>query len=106
MLDDSPLKMIAYFMIGIALLVLLLSHGLVGLTVFAYKELDDNSYYAAATRIILSETVTAIEQQEPAYLSRLKEFVATQRLSYEGRFNLLENSRAFAERGEASRKVR
>ena len=30
--------------VGIALLVLLLSHGLVGLAVFAYKELDDNSY--------------------------------------------------------------
>lgn len=97
--------------VGLALLALLLSHGLVGVAVFVFKELDDNSYFAAATRTLLTETVTAMEQHEPNYLGRLKEFVATQRLSYETRGDLLENARAFAARGEilreeASRKVR
>lgn len=89
--------------VALALLALLLSHGLVGLAVFAFKDLDDNSYYAAATRTLLDETISAMEQQEPNYLGRLKEFVATQRLSYETRGDLLENARAFAVRGETLR---
>ncbi len=89
--------------VALALLALLLSHGLVGLAVFAFKDLDDNSYYGTAIQTLLVETVTAMEQQEPNYLGRLKGFVATQRLSYENRGDLLENARAFAVRGETLR---
>lgn len=87
-----------------ALVALLVSHGIVGLAVFIYKDLDDNSYYAASTRILLTETVTAIEQREATFLNRLKEFVAAQRLTYESRNDLLENTRTFAARGEEQRK--
>ncbi|MCX6855085.1 MAG: hypothetical protein NTV80_09285 [Verrucomicrobia bacterium] len=86
-----------------AVLALLISHGVVGLAVFIYKDLDDNSYYAASTQILLDETVAAIDQQERNFLNRLKEFVATQSLTYEDRGNLLEHARTFAARGEALR---
>lgn len=86
-----------------AFLALLISHGVVGLTVFIYKDLDDNSYYAASTQMLLAETVTAIEQREPSFLNRLKEFVSAQPLTYENRGTLLDNARTFAARGETLR---
>ena len=86
-----------------AFIALLVSHGVVALAMFIYKDIDDNSYYAASTKILLTETVTAMDEREPTLLNRLKDFVATQPLTYESRSNLLDNARAFAARGKAQR---
>ncbi len=66
-------------------------------------QLDDQSYYAASVRILLDESIGALEAQEEGFLPRLQAFRTSQRLSYETRGNLLENVRCFHEEGIALR---
>ena len=70
----------------------------------AVTQLDDQSYYAASVQTLLDETVVALESGEPGFLNRIKTFRERQMLTYESRANLLENTRAFRDDGEALRK--
>jgi hypothetical protein len=89
---------------GINLLTLTISHVAAGFTMYLFTSLDDNSYCAASVATLLDETIAALESGEPAFVDRLKRFRESQRLSYENRFHLLENSRQFQANGEAIRK--
>ena len=87
-----------------AVLALCISHTILGLGIATYKELDDNSYFAASTSILLKETLAAIRNKESDFDQRLEKFIQKQHLSYETRGNLLENARAFSDDGKLLRK--
>jgi hypothetical protein len=70
----------------------------------AITQLDDQSYYAASVRIMLDEILEAIEDNDPGFMERLKEFRMSQRLTYETRANLLENVRCFRDEGTSIRR--
>ena len=89
--------------LGFALLLLLVSHSVVGLAVWIGKSFDDNSYYAFSMQTFLNETITAIEQKEPRFLNRLKQFASEQHLTYENRDNLLDHVRSFETEGKKIR---
>ena len=72
----------------------------------ALTQLDDQSYYAAAVRILLDESLAALEAQEPGFAARLRDFRTSQRLSYETRGDLLENARRFHDEGVRLREAR
>ncbi|MGD9633954.1 MAG: hypothetical protein AB7G28_20110 [Pirellulales bacterium] len=69
----------------------------------AITQLDDQSYFAASVQTILDESITALESGEIGFLERLKTFREEQVLTYESRSNLLENARAFKDKGDALR---
>ncbi len=85
------------------LLVMLTSAPVTSLLAVAITQLDDQSYYAAATRHLLDECIAAIEHGEPGFLNRLQEFRKTQVLTYESRSHLLEHARSFRQAGEIQR---
>jgi len=89
--------------VGSALLAFLISHAVAGLTVYVYKDLDDNSYYAASVSTLLEEITLALSANESGFPERLKEFTSEQSLTYENRGNLLENARSFREAGQEKR---
>ena len=72
----------------------------------ALTQLDDQSYYAVAVRILLDESLAALEAQEPGFAARLRDFRTSQRLSYESRGDLLENARRFRDEGVRLREAR
>lgn len=72
----------------------------------ALTQLDDQSYYAVAVRILLDESLAALEAQEPGFAARLRDFRTSQRLSYETRGDLLENARRFHDEGVRLREAR
>lgn len=71
----------------------------------AITQLDDQSYFAASVRIILDESIAALEAGEPDFPQRLKVFREQQSLRYESRGNLFENARRFQEEGNALRET-
>lgn len=87
----------------IASIAFLISYAVVGLSVYIYKELDDNSYYAASVHTLLDEITTALRANEPGFLERLERFESEQTLTYENRGDLLENARRFREEGQGQR---
>ena len=90
--------------ITLGLLVMLCAIPVTSLFAVAITQLDDQSYFAASIRIILDESIAALEAGEPGFLPRLKLFREHQPLRYELRGNLLENARIFKEEGENLRK--
>ena len=90
--------------ITLGLLVIITSLPVAILLSVAITQLDDQSYYAASVKILLDESIDAVEAKEAGFLARLQAFRASQRLSYETRDNLLENARRFREDGKTSRK--
>ncbi len=68
-----------------------------------FTKLDDQSYYAAAVKILLDESIDSLEQDDSTLLGRLQQFREGQHLTYESRSDLLENLRQFRAQGEAVR---
>ncbi len=89
--------------ITLGVVVLILSLPLPILVTMAITQLDTNSYYAASVGTLLEETIEALESKEEGFLSRLKAFRESQRLTYESRSDLLENARAFRDEGKRIR---
>ncbi|HRT04720.1 MAG TPA: hypothetical protein P5204_03380 [Kiritimatiellia bacterium] len=92
--------------IALGLLSILLSLPVGVVISVALTQLDDQSYYAAAVRILLDESLAALEAQEPGFAARLRDFRTSQRLSYETRGDLLENVRRFHDEGVRRREAR
>ena len=90
--------------ITLGVLVMLSAIPVPALFAVAITQLDDQSYFAASVRIILDESIAALEAGEPGFLQRLKVFREHQPLRYELRGNLFENAHKFQEEGEALRK--
>lgn len=89
--------------ITLGIIVLILSLPLPILFTMAITQLDTNSYYAASVGTLLDETIEALESGEEGFLSRLKAFRESQRLTYESRSDLLENAGAFRDEGKRIR---
>lgn len=68
-----------------------------------FTKLDDQSYYAAAVKILIDESIDSLEKGDSTFLSRLQQFREVQHLTYESRSDLLENLRQFRAQGEAVR---
>ena len=68
-----------------------------------FTKLDDQSYYAAAVKILIDESIDSLEKGDSTLLSRLQQFREVQHLTYESRSDLLENLRQFRAQGEAVR---
>lgn len=85
-------------------LVLVLSQPVTIVFCVAITQLDDQSYYAASVRILLAEVLDALEENEPGFENRLRDFCLFQPLTYESRGNLLENVRSFHSTGTLIRR--
>ena len=92
--------------IALGLLTIFISLPVVSVLSVALTQLDDQSYYAASVRILLDESLAALEAQEPGVAARLRVFRTSQRLSYETRGDLLENARRFRDEGVRRREAR
>ena len=90
--------------ITLGLLVMLCAIPVTSLFAVAITQLDDQSYFAASVRMILDESIAALEAGETGFLPRLKLFRENQSLRYESRGNLFENAEKFREEGESLRK--
>ena len=73
------------------------------LVTVVFTKLDDQSYYAAAVKILIDESIDSLEKGDSTLLSRLQQFREVQHLTYESRSDLLENLRQFRAQGEAVR---
>ena len=92
--------------IALGLLAIFLSLPVTIVVSVALTQLDDQSYYAAAVRILLDESLAALEAEEPGFAARLRDFRTSQRLTYETRGDLLENARRFRDEGVRLREAR
>lgn len=92
--------------IALGLLTIFISLPVVSVLSVALTQLDDQSYYAAAVRILLDESLAALEAEEPGFAARLRDFRTSQRLTYETRGDLLENARRFRDEGVRLREAR
>lgn len=92
--------------IALGLLAIFLSLPVTIVVSVALTQLDDQSYYAAAVRVLLDESLAALEAQEPGFAARLRDFRKSQRLTYETRGDLLENARRFHDEGVRLREAR
>jgi len=89
--------------ITLGLIVIIISLPIAIILSVAITQLDDQSYYAASVKILLDENIDAIAAKEVGFLARLQAFRASQRLTYETRGDLLENTRRFRDEGKALR---
>lgn len=88
----------------ICILIFLISNTFCGFAVYVYTTLDNQSYYASAIEILINETTTSLEHNDPSFKNRLLAFKVTQSLTYENKGNLLENLREFKKNGDILRK--
>lgn len=96
---NAPLKR----RIGLGVVMLVTALPLAVAFAAAITQLDDQSYFAAAVRTMLDESIDAIESGEAGFLQRIKSFRDQQMLNYETRGNLLENARNFRDEGRRIR---
>ena len=92
--------------IALGLLAIFISVPVASTLSVTLTQLDDQSYYAAAVRILLDESLAALEAQEPGFAARLRDFRKSQRLTYETRDDLLEIARRFHDEGVRLREAR